>query len=400
MPTFAGFWAGISGTIEANETPFQAMRRELDEETNLIENGSVLVEMTGASSNQGGLYVDVKLDSSSSRPPRIIRVYPFVVYLKEPELLDRLELRGTEHDRFDVVSVRQLFDLRDKSVPGLYQAFVHSTYGKYFIQETGDNNDDSIPKSVYEWADDRENGASVMIQNALKLLKDPHLSDRQRQKMAQFMRMARPSMVPIVNVMQQILDQDATLSSIERVETELVDALDNSVTLAQVELRKLMSDKEQSSQDSATFTIATISRSGTLRRVLEPFVNSCTILCSQSTPGDEGRLMATDLGESVICMEDGDLLNEISKSKVDVVLIGADCIFNCKTEGRVIVNKVGTRQLCQISQQEDSNKTSVICCTDRFKIWDDIFPPPLELDLFEEIPEGLVSKILLVAEDT
>jgi translation initiation factor 2B subunit (eIF-2B alpha/beta/delta family)/8-oxo-dGTP pyrophosphatase MutT (NUDIX family) len=388
MPSYADCWAGISGTIEENETPFQAMKRELDEETNLVETASVEI-----CNEQGGLYVDVNVASSANddtnRPSKILRVYPFVVYLKDDSSMNALQLKGTEHDCFDFVSVQELYNLKDQSVPALHQAFVHATFGRYPVENINDEGSSPIPKAVYDWAKDKENGASVMIHNALDLLKRESSSPRRR-SIAYFMRCARPSMVPIVNVMQLILNHDAELSYIDQLENSLQSAMDDTVALARAELKSMMLAAENG------LTIATISRSGTLRKVLEPFTTegSCRIICSQSTPGDEGKLMANDLGSSAICIKDDQLLEEVSKSQINVILIGADCILSSsgKTKEKIIINKVGTKKLCQVAQVSN---TPVLCCSDRFKIWDDVFAPPLELDLFEEVPESLVTKLLL-----
>jgi hypothetical protein len=85
MPYFPNHFAGISGTIEPNETPHQAAQRELFEETNLIET----VE------EQGGLFVNVPYASPRTQQKRIIRVYPFVIHVSDNV---PLEMRGTEHD--------------------------------------------------------------------------------------------------------------------------------------------------------------------------------------------------------------------------------------------------------------------------------------------------------------
>eukprot|EP00980_Cylindrotheca_fusiformis_P024425 scaffold11900_cov90-Cylindrotheca_fusiformis.AAC.1 len=56
-----------------------------------------------------------------------------------------------------------------------------------------------------------------------------------------------------------------------------------------------------------------------------------------------------------------------------------------------MVNKVGTRKLCEIAR---ANSIPVLCCADRWKRWDDTFPPPLEIDLFEFVPMDLISDIV------
>jgi 8-oxo-dGTP pyrophosphatase MutT (NUDIX family) len=201
MPTFPSFWAGVSGTIEANESPYHAAQRELQEETNLTQ----IVE-----EEQGGLYVNVPYVSKRTNQERIIRVYPFVVHVPEDVIL---KLRGTEHDRFQFVSIRQLESMQSECVPGLVQAFHHATYGNY---------DASISERVREWASDKENGASVMTQNALKLIE----TEENPKTVARQIAMLRPSMVPIVNVMREIIRNGKEAVTMESFQIELQRCVD------------------------------------------------------------------------------------------------------------------------------------------------------------------------------
>ena len=369
MPTFASYWAGISGTIEPNETPHQAAQRELAEETNLID--ATVVE-------PGGLYVNVPVS-----PHKTIRVYPFVVpystldNIPPSDSVDRsfflptLELRGTEHDRYQFVTIDQLQVMEQQCVPGLVQAFHHATYGKY---------DKRISNSVLQWANDKENGASVMVQNAISLLQE-QTDVTMKQQVAKQICMLRPTMVPIVNLMHQILDGiNVHLDSIQM-------ELERSIELGKSAIKDL-----QQSLNKDHLMIATFSRSGTLLKVLKPFITSCKIVCGQSTPGNEGELFANDLGVGVDCIPDQDLHRILPT--VDLLIVGADCVL--PTSG--VINKVGTRELCQIANRHD---IPVFCCADRYKLWDDIFPPPLEADLFEVIPIELITRLLIPpADDT
>lgn len=355
MPTFPNFFAGISGTIEeTDKSPFHAAKRELREETNLSQ----------VPTEQGGLYVNVRYVSKRNNEERIIRVYPLVVHV--PEDTDKiLELRGTEHDRYQFVSISQLDSMESECVPGLSQAFHHATFGIY---------DKSISDKIRDWAKDKGNGASVMTQNALKLIQSEEKNSSK--VVAQQIAMLRPSMAPIVNVMQEIIDNGKDAVTVESFLVEL----ERSVQMGIQNLHAFQAERRD-----RTLTIATFSRSGTLSKILKPFVQTCTILCGQSTPGNEGELMAQDL--NVQWISDTELETQLASGKIDVLLIGSDCILPDQ-----VVNKVGTRQLCEIAKK---NKIPVFCCADRWKIWDDIFPPPLEDDLFELVPLELVTKLLV-----
>ena len=264
MPSYPNHWAGISGSIEKDDiSPLDAVQRELQEETNLSH--ETIQSMFFRNGNtrepiyESGVYVDVTLpprrprattsssngngggrssteDRNHDKAPKriksrsgnkVIRVYPFAVYLPESYDIDDLGLRGTEHDKYQFVSVNELQvldEVQSKCVPKLFQAFHHATRGKY---------DTNINRSVRNWSQDEENGATIMVSNAIDILvsqaakklkedddgherenggssRDNHDNDKNNKqnillKMAMDMSMLRPTMVPIVNVMTHII---------------------------------------------------------------------------------------------------------------------------------------------------------------------------------------------------
>jgi translation initiation factor 2B subunit (eIF-2B alpha/beta/delta family)/8-oxo-dGTP pyrophosphatase MutT (NUDIX family) len=370
MPTFANFWAAISGTIEPDETPYEAAQRELQEETNLGEHKCIVDE------NSGGLFINVPYRSPRTDQERIIRVYPFVVYYDPSGGDDNrlLELRGTEHDEHKIVTIKELeaMEMEDLLVPNLVQTFHHATFGRFLS---------NIPDNVRTWASDKENGASVMTANALKLV---HKSDTPTETAKQIA-MLRPSMVPIVNVMNEVIKsgrKDAV--SMESFQREIQRCVDLGIE----EVRRLVESKPD-------LTIATFSRSGTLAKILQHFIiiqqssrqasNNVKVICAQSTPGGEGELMAKDLNCDWVT--DAQLKEMLGLSEIDLLLVGSDCILD-----QSMVNKVGTKELCEIAKE---NNVRVFCCADCWKLWDDTFAPPLERDLFEIVPLELVTKLLV-----
>lgn len=353
MPSFPNHWAGISGTVEAGESPLEAAQRELQEETNL----------TYSVESQGGLFVNVPYSSTRTQETRIIRVYPHVVLV--PETVE-LEMRGTEHDGFKFITVQELLDMNESDcVPGLIQAFHHATYGKF---------DNQIPQAVMHWASDKENGASVMTRNALTLLEQETDADLVKLRARQIS-MLRPSMVPIVNVMQHIIANGKESVTMESFTKDLQDC----VEMGQATIRDLTTRHE------GRLRIATHSRSGTLAQILNPFAETCDIVCSQSTPGSEGELMAQDLNARWVT--DDEMEELLANGEFDLLLVGSDCVLS-----EQIANKVGTKRLCEIAQKQGA---LVCCCADRWKISQDVFPPPIEEDLFELVPLKLVSKLLV-----
>lgn len=342
MPTFPSHWAACSGSIDNGETPFQAACRELREETNVeaIPNA------------QHGLFVDVETGQD-----RVIRVYPFVVEVEEDF---QLELRGTEHDRYQWISVEELAALQP-TVPKLLEAFHHATFGRHLA---------GLPKAVREWAADEESGASTMTRNALQLLIDhPSLKPTS-------LVMMRPSMVAIVQALRE-----AQHRSPEDVLAELAAA---AHTVVAKSVQALLPHLGQG-------RVAVFSRSATLVAILQELRrqgHALDIVCGRSTPGDEGTLMAEDLNAAWI--EDDALQDRIRHGQVDVLLIGADCVLP-----ESIVNKVGTRRLAEAAVDAPCR---VVAAADRFKVWDDVFAPPLEA-IFEEIPRDLLDDLVVPEAD-
>lgn len=56
-----------------------------------------------------------------------------------------------------------------------------------------------------------------------------------------------------------------------------------------------------------------------------------------------------------------------------------------------IVNKIGTKQLAQVC---NLSHVKIKCFADRWKYWDDIYPPPLE-EIFEVIPRELLDDVVV-----
>ena len=247
MPSFPSHWAGISGSIEKIgdgkqqefEAPYHAAKRELAEETNLYskEFGEENIHLE----EQGGLYLDVPYTSPprSGRPQqnRVIRVYPFVLRMSDDDV-DRFEMRGTEHDDYQFVEYQELVNLEPHCVPGLVQAFHHATYGAFKSE---------LPDEIRRWANDKENGASIMTQNAIQLVNtnDRNRDDDEEQNAARLVKardiaMLRPSMVPIVNVMNRIIADDGK----ESVTMEsFLHEMDRCVTMGQNAIKNLLLQK-------------------------------------------------------------------------------------------------------------------------------------------------------------
>lgn len=392
MPTFPSHWAAVSGSIEAGETPLDTARRELDEETNIAD----LLSQSALESLewQSGLFVDVpynrqkrpaadtgsdeergdksrKATSSHNTqilPGNIIRVYPFAVDLSEQlkDIQNHLVLRGTEHDRMEWILAQDIAKL-DPAVPALATAFHHATRGSFHS---------SIPTVVREWAADRVSGAASLARQAAQLVSEANANPSD-------MKMLRPSMVALTNILTRMesgnLTPDEALESLEREGKRAVDLAVKRV-LAIVSFRK--------ESCSRAFTIALFSRSSTLCSIIRGVQQeaSVNVVCSRSTPGDEGLLMAEDVG-GVPCLSDQNVVEKVKNDEIDLVLVGCDCIME-----KEVVNKIGTRALAHAAKE--SSACRILCCSDRSKLWHDVFPPPLE-PIFELIDIALIDELVL-----
>jgi translation initiation factor 2B subunit (eIF-2B alpha/beta/delta family) len=331
-----------------------------------------------------GLYVDVDFVSPWSGKSSVIRVYPFVMDVEDTF---ELELKGTEHDECQWIGLDELetLDEEDKTVPSLALAFHHATAGRF---------DNIVTKEERQWASDKENGASTMSRNALKLIMESGTADPAR------LAMLRPSMVTIVNCMMEvqriITKQQFTR---KRGVQQVLDALDRETKRTVQYAVDILLKVHQEHTPPKPLVLATFSRSSTLVSIIQTVLEEhreivqFPILCSKSVPGGEGQMMARDLCyvdgtrittssnmTNAICVEDDLLMAQIRENKVDVLLLGADCVLSNYSS---VSNKVGTTELASAA---NASSCKVLCCTDRLKVWDDIFPPPMEKDLFEMVP--------------
>ena len=392
MPSFPSHYAAVSGSIEPSDaSPLDAAARELDEETTICR------DTLGApsSSNDGvgqdrlktilrqGLHIDVPM----SRSGGCFRVYPFA--LKLPRGVEDFKMRGTEHDEMTFMPIDEFMESGAQFVPMLKRAFHHATFGSNI----------DLPKPIREWEGDRVNGAAHLARQAVTLADSHHgtqidIGKHDMISAALSIAMLRPSMVPIVNAMLKF-DNHARCEGAEAARIATLSSLDAEVT-ASVDLavREVLNyiGKLKSDSSHREIVLGTFSRSSTLKSILGKVLDAVgqsaaplTVLCSQSSPGEEGELMANDVAGAE-CVSDTAFLERIGLGKVHLVLIGADCITP-----REIANKVGTVTLVEACRRAG---VPVYCCTDRSKLWDDVYPPSLE-SIFEVVPIKLIDRVLV-----
>jgi 8-oxo-dGTP pyrophosphatase MutT (NUDIX family) len=425
MATFAWHWAAVSGSIEDGETPLQAARREVLEETNLVDigdEGSTMSTNIFEIQPPGGLYLDVEQSkrrrqncdeaTQTAFGGHVIRVYPFVAMVSPTAVL---EMKGTEHDSFQWMSLQELESL-SPTVPKLKEAFHHATFGKYLTEVVSPpfDNGFSLAKEIRAFSEDYDNGAACLAKEAVKLA-------QRYPEHARWIPMLRPSMVPIINAVHHAMagSDESRQAGSERNKDFAEDSVSQSMRLetercVQLGIGTLLDlmDQKAAKDDNnkcSLFTIATYSRSSTIRQILDCLQKhqeekariksiNIHILCGESSPGDEGELMAQDVGGT--CLNDGDLYRRVPEGEsIDVVIVGADCIRlptstldKQQSKGvAFVVNKVGTRRLAECARQ---GSVPIFCCSDRWKLWDDIYPPPLE-PIFEVVEAALFTSVLL-----
>ena len=100
--------------------------------------------------------------------------------------------------------------------------------------------------------------------------------------------------------------------------------------------------------------------------------------------------MANDVPNST-CVSDTTFCQLVKQGKIHLVIIGADCILSNQMG---IVNKIGTAALAQVCKL---SHVPIKCFSDRWKVWDDIYAPPLE-DIFEVVPQELLDSVVVPLE--
>jgi translation initiation factor 2B subunit (eIF-2B alpha/beta/delta family) len=256
-----------------------------------------------------------------------------------------------------------------------------------------------LPEDIRTWERDRVNGAAFLARQAVTLAaantnagrENTHNSQSSfdQPSISHSIAMLRPSMVPIVNVMNEFDRRIQTDPDSDRVGENLRQSLDEEigkcVDLGFETIMRYYKQWKLNSPSATVFAIGTFSRSSTMKKILERLQeesNEVKVLCSQSTPGDEGELMAADI-PGAKWISDQEFRQYIEQGKIELVVVGADCILQ---EGKGIVNKIGTASLATCCRQKN---IPLICCADRWKVWEDVYPPGLE-DIFESfIPDKL-----------
>ncbi len=136
--------------------------------------------------------------------------------------------------------------------------------------------------------------------------------------------------------------------------------------------------------------ILTHSRSSTVIKVLRELKKkgvNFKIYCTESRPGDEGKLTFKELKKAGF---DTELIPDLYVTKlisdIQAIIFGADAVYEDK-----IINKVGTYPLVLIGNHF---KVPTFCVTSSLKISDSFKNLPKTNELFEEVPLKLVDNFI------
>jgi translation initiation factor eIF-2B subunit delta len=252
-------------------------------------------------------------------------------------------------------------------------------------------NEPLIERAVSGLENDRERGASELARCALEALaelversEDVEVSvlERQARKWASALRLARPTMVPIANLVDRWREQavarpgetaDRFRSRLRETSLGLARESRRAVEAIAVETARLI---------PGAATVITISRSSTVTAAFRLAASrSVSAIVPESRPGMEGHRLAQDLDRLGIPTQ---LITDAQMGhfapRADVALVGVDAVL---ADGSV-VNKAGTLLLALAARQADI--PFWVCC-ESFKR-SDVEPPGFPLEEMEAAALG------------
>lgn len=294
--SYSGLWGGVSGYAEG--MPDKQARREIEQETGLADAVSFVRKGEPLS------VTDERYDAEWI-------VHPYLFDCEDRAVKPNKEI--AEYVWMSPVEIHHR-----ETVPGLWAAY------------------ERVSPSVDTIAEDSAHGAEYLSLRALERLRDGAVARTHEATgeslpaLARRLRTARPNMSVVAT----------------RIDRVMHDASDESVLAAtERAIERVLSARDQvavagADQLPENPTVLTLSRSGTVRRLLER-CEKLTVYVATSRPGGEGIGVAESLSTvaDVVLLPDGAVAHALSSRDVDAVLFGADTVL---ADGRV-VNKLGTR---------------------------------------------------------
>jgi translation initiation factor 2B subunit (eIF-2B alpha/beta/delta family) len=299
--SYAGKWGAVAGHTEGD--PDAAARRETREETGLEDEDVTLV--------RHGDPFEVHDEDAGIR------------WTVHPSLFDaatRDVEPNWETSEFEWVAPTAI--LHRETVPDLWESY------------------DRVRPTVEAVATDREHGAAAISVRALDVLRDEAglAADRggdcaRLAEIARDLLDARPSMSVVRNRVNRVMAAVGEADAARPVEHVASAAIERAVSADR-------RAAERAVEHVTGRRVATVSRSGTVRRALAD-ADPEAVLVAESRPGREGIDVAESLSADtdVTLTTDAGFAGALDSWDADVLLVGADTVL---ADGRV-VNKVGTR---------------------------------------------------------
>ncbi|SFG60871.1 Translation initiation factor 2B subunit, eIF-2B alpha/beta/delta family [Halopelagius inordinatus] len=376
--TFADQWAGVSGYVEGDPSDADDdARRELREEVGLSESDLRLVRV--------GAPLDVSHDEGE------FTVHPFLFETEtratSPDEVRRADERGpstTTNEELAAVTWADPTEMREReTVPRLWDAWRH------------------VAPTVADVREDETHGSAWIAARALEVLRDDAADADDWDSVARTarkLRDARPSMAAVSNrVNRAMATADRTPESVRERCIDLLrasfDAADGVTTAATNRLA-----------DSDATAVATISRSGTVRRVLRES-DPDAVVVAESRPEREGvgvaEWAATETDARVTLTTEAALPAAFSRLDVDAAVVGADAVL---PDGGV-VNKTGTTGLALAAREAGVPVYAVATCDkvrptgedgvgDESSGWADVYDGEASLSVFAPTFEATAPTLL------
>jgi ribose 1,5-bisphosphate isomerase len=308
-PAYPGRWAGISGEIEPGESPEEAARREVREETGSED--AELVRTGGVRSveDEAGAW----------------NVHPVLFDVGTRELADSKERDAAEWVHPTAIHRRE-------TVPELWRAY------------------ERVAPTVRSVAADADHGSAYVSVRALEVLRDRAgllASEDERgwdelADLAGRLRTARPGMSALANRVDRAM-AGATERTAPALEESAIAAIEDAIE----------ADEEAAANAAKRVSgevVLTLSRSGTVLSALRRG-DPEHVFVAESRPGAEGVGVAESLaGETPVTLHaDAAVADVVARREVDLVLAGVDTV----REDGGIVNKVGTRGAALAAEYDD-----------------------------------------------
>ncbi|WP_424000904.1 NUDIX domain-containing protein [Haloarcula salina] len=343
--SYAGRWGGVAGHVADDDgrdrEPEAAARAEVEEETGLGD--AVTLARRGPSfpvedADRGTRWVvHPFLFDCDSRDVRVNAETAATAWVHPPEILRR-------------ETVPRLWTAYDRVRPRITTVHEDRTHGSAWLSLRALEvlRDEAALAATGRAADPEESEWADSMETAER---DGNDWDALA-ALARTLRDARPSMVVVANRIDRAMHAvaDHTPTAVERAATETIsDAVGADGVAAAV------------AADHVGDCVATLSRSGTVRTVLEA-AGPSAVLVAESRPGREGVGVAESLVDdaAVTLTTDAAFGHELAAWDAETLVVGADWVL---PDGRV-VNKVGTRSAA-LSAAAAGADCYAVCATDK-----------------------------------